>query len=81
VIALRQAASHVPQTEIESLKIFGGFRAHFFKAGVFWQFFLWFWQAENAIMGTTKGDRHVKTKNSYHLQFRSHCFFPATDVS
>jgi hypothetical protein len=26
--------------------------------GSFWQSFLWLWQFENAIVGTTKGDRH-----------------------
>src|SRR6266508_3080981 len=34
-----------------------GFRSG--QSGGFWQFFLWFWQSENAIVRTRKGDKYV----------------------
>ncbi len=33
--------------------IFETMGGRLFKTGVFWQFLLWFWQSENAIVGTT----------------------------
>ena len=37
-----------------TLKVFETFRVIIFKNGVFWQFLLWFWQLENAIVGIGK---------------------------